>query len=288
RADEQRCSVVSLQNCLNAEKSLKIVTKVCFIVAVFLVDANAILAGIRLWEENTCLTFKQVTTTANQGSMLRFIKGNGCYSSVGRISNGPQDISIGYGCTMAGIVAHEIGHALGLYHEQARYDRDSHVRVLTQNIQSGYASQFSKQPQNSIVTYGIKYDYGSVMHYPPDGFSKNGRDTLETLDPNYQSTIGQRNGPSFSDAKKVNFAYCNGEHASFLNDVYEHAPIVCSVNMVAIRTQRIVPDADAQRVWVGLSVVNHFGRPKIVELLASRRHPASRPCHSPALEVVTS
>uniref|UniRef100_A0A915APT0 Peptidase M12A domain-containing protein n=1 Tax=Parascaris univalens TaxID=6257 RepID=A0A915APT0_PARUN len=75
---------------------------------------------------------------------------------------------------------------------------------------SGYASQFSKQPQNSIVTYGIKYDYGSVMHYPPDGFSKNGRDTLETLDPNYQSTIGQRNGPSFSDAKKVNFAYCNG------------------------------------------------------------------------------
>uniref|UniRef100_A0A0M3HHL0 Metalloendopeptidase n=1 Tax=Ascaris lumbricoides TaxID=6252 RepID=A0A0M3HHL0_ASCLU len=101
-------------------------------------------------------------------------------------------------------------HALGLYHEQARYDRDSHVRVLTQNIQSGYANQFSKQSQNSMVTYGVKYDYGSVMHYPSDGFSANGRDTLEALDPNYQSTIGQRTGLSFSDAKKVNLAYCNG------------------------------------------------------------------------------
>uniref|UniRef100_A0A0M3HHW2 Metalloendopeptidase n=1 Tax=Ascaris lumbricoides TaxID=6252 RepID=A0A0M3HHW2_ASCLU len=141
---------------------LKTLNKVCWIVAVFLVDANAILAGIRPWEQNTCLTFKQVTTTANQGSMLR------CYSYIGRISNGPQDISIGYGCTAVGIVAHEIGHALGLYHEQARYDRDSHVRVLTQNIQSGYANQFSKQSQNSMVTYGVKYDYGSVMHYPSD------------------------------------------------------------------------------------------------------------------------
>uniref|UniRef100_A0A0M3HMH2 Peptidase M12A domain-containing protein n=1 Tax=Ascaris lumbricoides TaxID=6252 RepID=A0A0M3HMH2_ASCLU len=47
------------------------------------------------------------------------------------------------------------------------------------------------------------------------GFSANGRDTLEALDPNYQSTIGQRTGLSFSDAKKVNLAYCNGKYARF-------------------------------------------------------------------------
>jgi hypothetical protein len=52
--------------------------------------------------------------------------------------------------------------------------------------------------------YGYAYDYGSVMHYDAYGFAINTqKPSLETMDPNYQNTIGQRIGPSFIDVAQV-------------------------------------------------------------------------------------
>ena len=48
-----------------------------------------------------------------------------------------QDFSIGLGCEYPAIVAHEAMHALGIWHEQSRPDRDEYVEVKFENIIPG-------------------------------------------------------------------------------------------------------------------------------------------------------
>jgi len=43
---------------------------------------------------------------------------------------------------------------------------------------SAYWPDFSKVPDNVTSTFGLPYDYTSVMHYPRYAFSKNGKETI--------------------------------------------------------------------------------------------------------------
>ncbi|XP_020907018.2 blastula protease 10, partial [Exaiptasia diaphana] len=164
---------------------------------------SAIRAGISLWQGSTCIRFKQRT---NERAYARFKLGQGCSSYVGRTGN-KQDINLASGCWHNGIVAHEIGHALGFYHEQSRPDRDNYVLIKWENIKTGM--QYNFQRQGGINSLGTEYDYGSLMHYQKTAFSKNGQPTIESKKPGV--TLGQRGGPSRIDIKQMKLLYkCGG------------------------------------------------------------------------------
>jgi hypothetical protein len=80
------------------------------------------------------LKFIQLGT--NQINYIRIMSSSGCYSYVG-MQGGQQTASLQAGsCTYIGIVAHELTHALGFWHEQSRADRDNYVTINYQNIQA--------------------------------------------------------------------------------------------------------------------------------------------------------
>ena len=55
---------------------------------------------------------------------------------IGR-SGGQQLLKMGSYCLQLGTALHELMHAVGFYHEQSRNDRDNHVTIYWNNIQSG-------------------------------------------------------------------------------------------------------------------------------------------------------
>lgn len=79
------------------------------------------------WKQSTSkiITFTERTSQKNY---IKFINGDGNYSSVG-MRGGEQILSISKYDSNKGTALHEIGHALGLIHEQQRRDRDEYINI---------------------------------------------------------------------------------------------------------------------------------------------------------------
>ena len=81
-------------------------------------------------------------------------------------------------CTI-GTILHEMGHVIGLWHEQSRSDRDSYITLNYNNVIKGSWSNYAIATDNQ-QTLGL-YDYASVMQYPSYSFSRNGGPVIETI-----------------------------------------------------------------------------------------------------------
>ncbi|KAK1333590.1 hypothetical protein QTO34_005975 [Cnephaeus nilssonii] len=149
--------------------------------------------AMRHWEKHTCVTF--IERTDEESFIVFSYRTCGCCSYVGRRGGGPQAISIGKNCDKFGIVAHELGHVVGFWHEHTRPDRDQHVTIIRENIQPGQEYNFLKMEAGEVSSLGETYDFDSIMHYARNTFSRGV--FLDTIlprrdDSGVRPTIGQR------------------------------------------------------------------------------------------------
>ncbi|KAI9559337.1 hypothetical protein GHT06_016126 [Daphnia sinensis] len=161
------------------------------------------------YHNNTCIRFVPRTCETNY---IRIYKsGSGCWSYVGLINQGVQDVSLDDGCIASwasGIVMHEFMHAAGFFHEHSRPDRDTYVSINLNNVLEQYRHNFNAYTTSQVTTLGLSYDYGSVMHYPRGAFAIDS--SVDVITPLIGTpTIGQRTGFSSLDLQKLNALYCS-------------------------------------------------------------------------------
>lgn len=119
-------------------------------------------AALGEWASKTGVQFVARTTEADY---LNFIPqaeiGGRAY--VGRIY-GAQSVWIGPECPHS-CIAHEIGHALGLWHEHTRPDRDQYITVLWNNVRPEFRDSYDFLNSSISAAALGPYDASSVMHY---------------------------------------------------------------------------------------------------------------------------
>ena len=116
--------------------------------------------------------------------------------------------------------AHELGHALGFFHEHQRWDRDRYVTIHYENIKPGREFDYDWVPKTNWIVNTASYDYRSIMHYRTcwaskceseckDGVGTSPCAVIDPVGTEFDGVIGQwgDNKISRGDAEKVRSVY---------------------------------------------------------------------------------
>lgn len=151
------------------------------------------------WTQKTSniIKFREKVRTS-QKEYVQFINGDGNYSNVGMIG-GMQILSVDIDGGDRGSALHEIGHAIGLIHEQCRADRDKYINIAYNNIQKNKKHNFDifNKSHNILGWMGNSgqeyFDFTSIMLYPSyNSFA---------IDPS-KPTMTKKDGSTFSTQRE--------------------------------------------------------------------------------------
>ncbi|WP_299764175.1 M12 family metallopeptidase [uncultured Dokdonia sp.] len=163
-----------------------------------------------------CFSFIEVDCITNNcnslGGYMRFrsIDGNVSSSPVGKNST-VNIIRIGT-ITNVGVVVHEIGHSLGLFHEHTRADRNDFVIYNPNCVESGRENNFNIS--NNQIAVG-PFDFASIMIYSSSTFQDG---CFPLTDLNGDPFFNTRNNFSNGDIETIQFIHdlqtnCTGPFA---------------------------------------------------------------------------
>ncbi|VDK41463.1 unnamed protein product, partial [Cylicostephanus goldi] len=176
-------------------------------------DKNDVRSALKEIEQKSCLRFQYVEKPT--GYHINYIKiDNPTFcglSYIGR-TEPANPIYLSFQCgTARGIALHETLHALGLNHQHLRMDRDKHLTIDWSNINPQHYDYFVVADSKMFTTYGIKYDYGSIMHY--NAYTGAVNIAKPTMIPKVNQEqnlglLGQRDAMSAADVAILNKMYC--------------------------------------------------------------------------------
>lgn len=175
---------------------------------------NARKEAVRLaaekWRQATCINF--VEGGGDADIKIGLYDSGSCYvMGLGYRRGYTNTVNLGW-CNSVryiGSVIHELGHVLGLNHEQKRPDaqqqyngKGPHLKMFWQNVGGGWKSQYLPDMDTYTGSSGnyANYDFGSIMHYP-------GGSAFDTIPASAEKLTGNRRSLTKSDIAQVNDMY---------------------------------------------------------------------------------
>jgi len=198
-----------------------------YVVVHYMFDANVddarkqvMRAAANKWRESTCINLVEKPDNSDPPTALVGIFSTGsCYVQgmgwPGTGSTWQPKVNLGWCNNMLhlGSVIHEIGHLIGMNHEQKRADagfdyegKPKNLVLHWENIDSRWRPQYLPDTSSYLgskndglgdpVSGFVPYDFGSIMHYP-------GGSEFDTIPPEKAQLLGNRNALAPGDIEQM-------------------------------------------------------------------------------------